>query len=124
MTNFSHLIPLFPLFAFVINILFGRQVGRKAAWISVLASLISCAIALPMIAAVAKGGHFVQEWTWLYLGTYPLKFGTLLDPLSATLLFVVTIVGTLIQIYSIGYMHNDPRYSRFLPTFSYSCSRC
>jgi NADH-quinone oxidoreductase subunit L len=51
--------------------------------------------------------------TWLMLGTTPLKFGYLMDPLSATLLFMVTIVGTLIQIYAMGYMHGDPRYSRF-----------
>src|SRR5262245_66646993 len=113
MTSFAWLIPIFPLVAFTINILFGKKVGHKAALVSVGASLLSCAVGLPCAAAVAAGGHFEQSLAWLPLGNTTLSFGTLLDPFSATLLFVVTIVGTLIQIYSMGYMHDDPRFSRF-----------
>ncbi len=113
MTEYAYLIPVFPLIAFVINILFGRQVRRGAAGISIFSSLLSCAVALPAAWQVAQGGTFSKEIVWLWLGNAGLKFGYLLDPLSATLLFVVTIVGTLIQIYSAGYMREDPRFSRF-----------
>jgi NADH-quinone oxidoreductase subunit L len=112
------LIPLLPLAAFAVNILCGRFVRTKAAWISIVASLISCALAFPLILAVIRHGDSSAGWPWINLGPSFLSFGFLLDPLSATLLFVVTVVGTLIQIYSVGYMHDDPRYSRFFAYLS------
>ena len=111
--NQAYLIPLFPLLAFVINILFGRYVKDKAAWISVGASAVSCIIAWPLIVEVIKGTIYHHDFAWLALGSTDLKFGYLLDPLAATLLFVVTLVGTLIQIYASGYMKGDARFSRF-----------
>ncbi len=113
MVKFAPFIPVFPLIAFVINIFFGRALRDKAAWVSIFASLLSCAVSLPIIVEVARDGHFSHQWSWLPIGSTGLQFGYLLDPLSATLLFVVTIVGTLIQVYSVGYMHKDPRFSRF-----------
>lgn len=107
------LIPVFPLLAFVINLFMGRKLYEKAAWISIAGSLISCLLALPAIVGVIQGAHYEHAWLWLTLGNYSLEFGYLLDPLAATLLFVVTIVGTLIQIYASGYMHGDPLFPRF-----------
>lgn len=119
MTQYAYLIPVFPLLAFVINIFFGARVLKhKAALVSIACNLISCLIALPAAWAVARGGHYEYVWNWLTLGDYTLKFGALLDPLSATLLFVVTVIGTLIQVYSSGYMHDDPRFSRFFAYLS------
>ena len=106
-------VPLLPFLAFVVNILAGRWIKTRAAWLSIAASLAASVIALPLCWAVFRGGHFAHQGTWLMLGTVPLKFGYLMDPLSATLLFMVTIVGTLLQIYAAGYMWGDPRYSRF-----------
>ena len=107
------LIPLLPFLAFVANILAGRWLKTRAAWLSIATSSLACVIALPVCVAVFQGAHFAHQGTWLMLGAVPLKFGYLMDPLSATLLFMVTIVGTLIQVYAAGYMHGDPRYSRF-----------
>ena len=106
-------VPTLPFIAFVANILAGRWLKTRAAWLSIATSTLACVIALPICWAVFNGGHFAHQTTWLMLGTTPLQFGYLMDPLSATLLFMVTIVGTLIQIYAAGYMHGDPRYSRF-----------
>ena len=107
------LVPLLPFLAFVVNILAGRWLGRRSAWLSITTSTLACAIALPVCWAVFKGAHFTGQATWIMLGAAPLQFGYLMDPLSAVVLFMVTIVGTLIQIYAAGYMHGDPRYSRF-----------
>jgi NADH-quinone oxidoreductase subunit L len=107
------LVPLLPFLAFVINILAGRWLKARAAWLSIATSAAAGVIALPICWAVFQGAHFAHQGTWLMLGTTPLKFGYLMDPLSATLLFMVTIVGTLIQVYAAGYMKGDPRYSRF-----------
>jgi len=107
------LAPVLPLIAFTVNILLGRFMKNHAAWLSLAASASAGVIALPVCWAVFHGAHFSHQITWLMLGTTPLKFGYSMDPLSASLLFMVTIVGTLIQIYAMGYMHGDPRYSRF-----------
>lgn len=114
MTQYAYLIPIFPFIAFLLNIFFGARIFKeKAAWVSVVSSLMSCAVGLPCAAAVAQSGTISAQMDWLSLGSYTLSFGYLLDPWSATMLFVVTIVGTLIQIYAAGYMHGDPRFSRF-----------
>ncbi len=55
-------------------------------------------------------------YTWVSSGTFQLSFGLYLDPLSATMLMIVTGVGLLIHIYSAGYMKDDPGFWRF---FSY-----
>lgn len=111
-------IVVFPLLAFVVNIFGGRFIGRRAAWISIGTSLISCLIALPTAWKVVQGERFMHSWPWLNMGSYELHFGYFIDPAAATLLFVVAVIGTLIQIYSVGYMHNDPRYSRFFAYLS------
>lgn len=107
------LVPLLPFLAFVANILAGRWLKHRAAWLSVTASTLACVIAIPICWAVWNGAHFENQTPWLMLGKISLEFGYLLDPLSASVLFMVAIVGTLIQVYAMGYMHGDPRYSRF-----------
>ena len=52
-------------------------------------------------------------YTWVASGTFQLSFGLLFDPLSATMLMIVTGVGLLIHIYSAGYMEDDPSFWRF-----------
>lgn len=111
--NSVYLIPLFPLLAFVVNILFGRFVKKAAGFISVIASALSFIIAVPVLLRAAHGEVLQNSFHWLALGQKTIDFGYLIDPLSATLLFVVTFIGTLIQIYSIGYMHGETRFSRF-----------
>lgn len=112
--DWIYLVPLFPLMAFVANLLWGaRFLKNKAAWVSIAASTGACAVALPICFKVFGGANFSNEFVWLAIGNGTLKFGYLVDPLSASLLFMVAIVGTLIQIYAAGYMAGDPRFSRF-----------
>src|SRR4030042_1269947 len=112
------LIPLLPLAAFVINILFGRGLIRdKAHWISCLA-IIGSFIASVIAGLDVLGGKIINEdlYTWIIAGKFSVSFGFLIDQLTTVMLFVVTGVGSLIFIYSIGYMHGDKGYYRF---FSY-----
>lgn len=111
--NSAYLIPLFPLIAFTVNILFGRLLKKGAGFISVISSALSFAVAVPIMLRAAHGEILEASFKWLELGHYTVKFGYLIDPLSATLLFVVTFIGTLIQIYSLGYMDHEARFSRF-----------
>src|SRR5262249_30961465 len=76
-------------------------------FLSVL-SVISL-ISLPPDSRIVDADFF----TWIQAGEFWTSFGLRLDPLSAVMILVVTGVGFLIHIYSIGYMHEDPLYSRF-----------
>ncbi len=114
--NISHyifLIPLLPLIAFTINIFFGKRLGAKSAWVTIFASLSSCVISCLVISRVIQGETFLVNFDWLPFENRFFQFGFLVDPLTAMMLFVVTFIGTLIVIYSTGYMRGDPRYSRF-----------
>ena len=118
MAHLTWLIPGLPLVAFVINIFFGKRTADKAGWIAVAASAGSCLIGLNLIAKVIGGAVIGASRPWLVLDHQYLRFGYFLDAPAATLLFVVLVVGTLIQIYSVGYMHGDARYSRFFAYLS------
>ena len=90
-----------------------------------LSSLISCsAVGLSFLLSLISVYSLVQLppesrvidmnfFSWIQAGKFLAPFGLLLDPLSSIMILVVTGVGLLIHIYSIGYMHGDPLYSRF-----------
>ncbi|MSR77398.1 MAG: NADH-quinone oxidoreductase subunit L [Candidatus Omnitrophica bacterium] len=118
MQKYVYLIPVLPFIAFTINILLGRFVKKAAGLISVSASIASCSIALPIIYRVTQGQLFQASFDWLRVGTQTLRFGYYIDPYASVLLFVVTVIGTLIQIYAIGYMDHEPRFSRFFAYIS------
>ena len=68
-------------------------------------------------------GAEIHSLTWLPLGTVNFSMGFLFDSVTSVMLLVVTIVSSLVHIFSIGYMHGDPRYPRFfafLSLFSFS----
>lgn len=113
LTSLVWLIPALPFSAFVINIFFGKKTGGKAGLIAVAASLLACAVGTTLIAPILSGKILTVSYPWFEAGETMLRFGYQIDPLAATLLFVVLAAGTLIQIYSIGYMHGDLRYPRF-----------
>jgi NADH-quinone oxidoreductase subunit L len=119
MLNLTPFILLLPLAGFVALGLFGRALPRMAI------SLIGCGVVLAAFAlavadfiamlGVAPDARFstVQPWTWVISGSLKIPFGLLSDPLSAVMLLIVTGVGFLIHVYSIGYMADDPGYWRF-----------
>ncbi len=122
------LIPLLPLAGVVINGLFGRKLSRQVVcWLAVLAVFAALVISAGAVWELAKldeaDRYFaVQVADWMPLGemeiggtTRSLDFswGFALDPLSAVLLLVVTGVGFLIHVYSVGYMEHEADYARF-----------
>jgi NADH-quinone oxidoreductase subunit L len=112
------LIPFLPLTAFILNILIGKEVFReKAHWVAVLAVVGSFIISVATLFDVISGKTLNKDlYTWIVSGTFKVSVGFLIDPLTAVMLIVVTTCSSLIQIYSIGYMHGDKGYYRF---FSY-----
>ena len=118
------LVPLLPLLSFAVLILFGRRLGKWSAAVSLLAltgSLSLCLFALRqsiLFAGDPNPWSIAWRWQWLRLGDKPWTLGFQMDPLSITMCLVVTVVGWLIMLYSVGYMGADPRFSRFFAYLS------
>ncbi len=114
------LIPALPLLGFVALLIGGRRLGEpRAGWLATAASAGSFGATLVVFAGLlgldAHGDRaFTQVlFEWLPVGSLEVEAGFLVDPLSITMGLFVTGVGTLIHLYSIGYMHGDPRFSKF-----------
>ncbi|MBI5343702.1 MAG: NADH-quinone oxidoreductase subunit L [Deltaproteobacteria bacterium] len=128
MIRYAYLIPLLPLASFFINIAVGRRLPRKGDWVSLGTIAIGLAISIGIFYEVfqAYDPNFKYHvvFPWLDLGgRFVVKGGILVDNITAVMLVVVTGVSTLVHLFSVGYMHGDPRYSRFfayLSIFSFS----
>jgi len=114
------LIPILPLAGFVVTALIGRRLGREAHWIPVglvvlswAISMIVAAASLSGTAAFDTGGVGVRLYDWIPAGDFNIQAGFFVDNLTACLLIVVTTIGMLVHVYSIGYMGHDPAYWRF-----------
>jgi NADH-quinone oxidoreductase subunit L len=120
------LIPALPLAAFIVTLLLGRWFIKDSAhWIPILAMAGSFVLSVWAFIEIRGAEHpFVVElWRWIAVGDFQVPMAFQLDQLSAVMLLVVTGVGTLIFIYSKGYMAHDPGYYRFyayLSLFAFS----
>jgi NADH-quinone oxidoreductase subunit L len=113
------LIPALPLAAAGITALFRRRHGRWAAGLAIgsmgLAWVLSVGAMWMTFQPGAGDGPFreVRQVAWVSLGEATLDLGWVLDPLGASMLVMVSFVGLLIFIYSVGYMSEDENYGRF-----------
>jgi len=119
------LIPLLPLLGFAFTSLFGRRLqakgGRTAAEIVPVGIVVAVWVIAMMVVVPAlthaepfgEHGLDVKLWTWIPAGDFTVDFGFHVDALTAALLIVVTTIGMLVHIYSIGYMAHDPGTWRF-----------
>jgi NADH-quinone oxidoreductase subunit L len=119
MFDYVWLIPLFPAIGFLINGLFGRILGKKVvSWVGPsvigLSFLTSILIFLELIGKPAAERHFEKViFDWVVSGSFQTVIGYQIDPLSILMALVVTGVSFFIHIYSVGYMHDDPGYTRY-----------
>jgi NADH-quinone oxidoreductase subunit L len=112
------LIPALPLAGAAINLFVGRRLGRAA---GVLASALALgafavsAAAVTTLLGLPEGGRAVVQhlFDWIHVGTFTVGADLRLDAVSATMILVVTGIGSLIHVYAIGYMAGDPRVGRF-----------
>ena len=114
------LLPLLPLAAFILNILFGRGIFKdKAHWIAIPAVAGSFVLAMAAFIGVLDGRVVNRDvYTWIVSGNFRVTVGFLIDQLTAIMLIVVTSVSLLVHIYAIGYMHKDKGYYRFFAYLS------
>jgi len=109
------LIPALPLLAAGVGALTPRRSRRFAAAVALagmIASFALCCVAL-RAALADPSAHRHVEFTWFDLGSGAVRLGWLLDPLTAFLCVMVTFVGTLIFVFSLGYMAEDGNFARF-----------
>ncbi|HEU4483851.1 MAG TPA: proton-conducting transporter membrane subunit, partial [Povalibacter sp.] len=112
-------IVLAPLLAAIVAGLAGRVVGRVGAHsITIAGVAISCALSIYVCKLLWDGAPVFNEgvYTWLVSDGIRMEVGFLVDRLTALMMVVVTFVSLCVHIYTIGYMQEDPGYSRF---FSY-----
>ena len=108
------LIPLLPLLAFVILGLFGHWIKDRSHWVAVPAVAGSFLLSVMALIDVAGGKTLhVPLYTWADSGNLHIALGLFIDQLTVAMLLLVTIVSSLVHIYTIGYMHGEPGYSRF-----------
>jgi NADH-quinone oxidoreductase subunit L len=117
------LIPLLPFVGFLVNACFGKRLPKSTSGgVACLAMVAAFVVSLVAVVGLdgASGEHAQRQlvYMWLPSGDFQVPFELYLDPLSSLMILVVTGIGSLIHIYSTGYMHDesDSEYARY---FSY-----
>jgi NADH-quinone oxidoreductase subunit L len=113
------LVPALPAAGAVVLLLVGKRIGEPASgWLAtglMALSFVASVVAFGALFSLdaSERSHVSELYTWIQTGGFDVDFGFLVDPLSVTMILFVTFTATLIHLYSIGYMHGDPRFSRF-----------
>jgi NADH-quinone oxidoreductase subunit L len=107
------LVPALTLAAYVLHVALGPRSGWRTALFGIVAMGLGAVISVGMLVQTAAGATYHAAIPWLSIAGYHLSMGVQVGPLQALMLTMVTTVSCLIEIYSIGYMHGDPRYNRF-----------
>ena len=119
MINFVYLVPLLPLLGFITLMVVGRRMGEPAAgWLATAAvagSFGASVLTFFGLLGLDKEERQVTKtlFEWVPAGDFTVDIGFLVDPLSVAMMLFVTGIGSLIHLYSIGYMHGDPNFSKF-----------
>ncbi|HQZ23164.1 MAG TPA: NADH-quinone oxidoreductase subunit L [Thermoflexales bacterium] len=108
---------LFPLIGLLINAFWGKRLpetvsGGLATAMTALSFVVSL-ILFAQVAAAPDHKVVAQFGPWISVGKLNVQFGFLVDGLSSIMMLIITGIGSLIHLYSMGYMHRDARYPRF-----------
>jgi len=127
MATYAYILLVLPLIAFAVQMFFGKRLPRGGDFVSIVAVLLTMAIALAMLAImfVLYNPSFTLEHTfqWIDIGEFQVSLGLYLDNVTLIMLFVVALISSVVHVYSIGYMEGDPGYHRyfgFLSLFTFS----
>ena len=119
MLDLVWLIPALPLAGFVLIALFGRRLGEPlAGWLATAmcggAFVVTLGVFFELLSKSSEERTHVETiFSWVAVSSLQVDLAFLADPLSITMALFVTGIGTLIHLYSIGYMHGDPKFSKF-----------
>lgn len=128
----SLIILLLPLLGFIVLIFSGRRLPRQGDWLGTGLLTLTLILSVVMLTAKLTGNPdetLTGVFNWvvftdsMLVGTLAIEFGILIDNLTVVMLVVVTLVSTLVHVFSMSYMKGDKRYSRYyayLGLFSFS----
>jgi NADH-quinone oxidoreductase subunit L len=126
MLDAAWLIPSLPATSFVVILFYGKRLPKKGAEVGLLAVgasfVLACVAAVQWINRVDGTDHAVKPvvhaMTWWQNGGVKFGVGTYVDGLTVMMMFVVTLISLLVQVYSTAYMHGDRRYTWFFAALS------
>ena len=120
MVEQAWLIPVIPLVCFFLIVFFGKRMPGRGAEIGIIGTAVSLLLSLTVASRVIGNGDFVFERSvsWFELSSFQLELGMRIDGLAAMMFVVVTVVSLLVQIYSVGYMAREPRYTWYFAALS------
>ncbi|HSK95367.1 MAG TPA: NADH-quinone oxidoreductase subunit L [Euzebyales bacterium] len=112
------LIPVLPAVSAALLLVFGRRIGRASAAIAIAAVAVSALLSTWVFTYLRAQPEDARSFVttvapWLSIGDFQVDWALLVDPLAAVMLLLVTWVGLLIHIYSLGYMEGDEGFPRF-----------
>ncbi|MDQ3019163.1 MAG: NADH-quinone oxidoreductase subunit L [Bacteroidota bacterium] len=120
MTKSFYLVTLLPLAGFLINGLFGKKLKNE----KLIGTISTLAVFIPFLIGAAMFFELlsmepdsrkivISFYNWITAGNFSVNYTYMIDPLSISLVLIVTGIGSLIHLYSIGYMHGDPGFAKF-----------
>jgi NADH-quinone oxidoreductase subunit L len=117
--QWAWLIPALPFLSFLLIAFVTKRAKGLSSTISIAAILTSLCLVIAIAFRIIRMGAEIVEnpvivnVNWLNIAGLKIDFGTIIDPLNAMMLFVVTLVASMVQIYSLGYMRGDAGWSRY-----------
>jgi NADH-quinone oxidoreductase subunit L len=117
--DYLWLIPALPLAGFLVLVVAGRRLGEPlAGWIATVMAassfVVTAAVFLALLGEPEEERRAVDVlFSWIPAGSFQVDAALLADPLSVAMALFVTGIGSLIHLYSIGYMHGDRDYTKF-----------
>ena len=119
MTSSLWLLPAFPLLGALVLMVFGRRLGEpRSGWFAaampISSFLVTLTVYFDLLSRSSEERHeVVTLFSWIPVGALHIDVALLADPLSITMALFITGIGSLIHLYAIGYMHGDPKFSKF-----------
>jgi len=114
------LLPALPLAGFLINGLLALTGSKNKTAVSIVgvgvlfaAFALAAAMAAQLVRLHPEAPIILRYWSWIPVGSLQVDFALQVDQLSAVMILIITGVGALIHLYSVGYMHEDPGYARY-----------
>jgi NADH-quinone oxidoreductase subunit L len=119
MTGALWLLPAFPLVGALVLMVFGRRLGEpRSGWLAaampIASFLVTLTVYFDLLSHQSEDRHqVITLFSWIPVGSLHIDVALLADPLSITMALFITGIGSLIHLYAIGYMHGDPKFSKF-----------
>jgi NADH-quinone oxidoreductase subunit L len=112
------LIPVLPFAAFFLILFFGKRTPGRGAPIGIAATAAAWVISVIVFFEVLDGQHIERSLAWAPFGDLTVRIGMNVDGLAGMMFVVVTTVSLVVQIYSVGYMAEEPRYTWYFAALS------